>query len=287
MAAAAGLHLVPPDRRDPTKTTTYGVGELIAAALSAGSQRIILGIGGSSTTDGGTGCAQALGVRFVAGSGQPLPTPMAGGQLPDIARIDRAARDGRLDACELLVACDVDNPLTGAQGAAHVYGPQKGATADQVRTLDAGLAHLGQLIERDLGLHVVEMPGAGAAGGLGAGLVAFCGATLRAGIGIVTEALGLTRRLAGADLTITGEGRIDHQSMRGKVIAGVGAAAQVAGVPCVGLCGARGDGADDCLALLESYHAIADDVDDPAESFRNAAALLASAAERIMRKRPA
>jgi glycerate kinase len=256
MAAASGLALVPSGRRDPTETTTFGTGELIRYALNSGAERILIGIGGSATTDGGTGAAQAIGVRFVGSQDAELPPHVSGGQLDRIDRINLSQRDSRIEEVEIEVACDVDNPLCGPRGAAQVYGAQKGATPRQVEQLDRNLAHLADLIQRDLGRDVREIEGAGAAGGLGAGLVAFFDAALRPGIQIVTDTLRLSERIAEADLVITGEGRIDEQSMMGKVIAGVGKAARAAGAPVIALVGSVGDGADSTLDVLDSYHAI-------------------------------
>lgn len=256
MAAASGLPLVPVDRRDPTATTTFGTGQLVGAALDAGARRILLGIGGSATNDGGCGCAQAVGVKFLDEGGNALPEGLSGGMLQRIGKIDMAGRDPRLNACRIEVACDVDNPLCGPRGASAVYGPQKGATPDMVEQLDAGLRHLAGLIERDIGCDVRDLPGAGAAGGLGAGLVAFLGATLRPGIDMVTDALALADKLRGADLVITGEGRLDEQSMMGKVVHGVGRVAREANVPVVAICGSIGPGAERCLELVRSYFSI-------------------------------
>ncbi len=233
MAEAAGLGLIAPEDRNPLLTTTFGVGQLILAALDAGAERLIIGIGGSATTDGGTGCAQALGVVFIDRRGKACTCGLAGGGLADIARIDISDRDSRVADCEILVACDVTNPLTGPNGAAAVYGPQKGTTPEMVRTLDAGLANLADVIREQLGMDVGNMPGSGAAGGLGAGLVAFTGAKLRSGIEIVADAVGLARRIAGADLVITGEGKFDSQSASGKAAVGVGKIAADAGVSCI------------------------------------------------------
>ncbi len=233
MAEAAGLGLLPPDKRNPLLTTTFGVGQLILAALDAGADRLIIGIGGSATTDGGTGCAQALGVVFISRDGRAFACGLTGGDLGDIKGIDISDRDERVGQCEILVACDVTNPLTGPEGAAAVYGPQKGATPEMVETLDAGLANLAAVIREQLGMEVEPVPGAGAAGGLGAGLVAFAGAKLRSGIEIVADAVGLGRRIAGADLVITGEGKLDSQSSAGKTAVGVAKAAEAAGAPCI------------------------------------------------------
>jgi glycerate 2-kinase len=256
MAAASGLALVPPDRRNPLLTTTYGTGELVRAALDSRAERVLIGIGGSATNDGGAGAAQALGVRFIDGDGRPLPSGLSGGGLSEIVRIDLAARDPRVGRVPIEVACDVDNPLCGPRGAAAIYGPQKGATPEHVRVLDSNLAHLAELIKRDLGKDVRDIPGAGAAGGLGAGLIAFFDATLRPGIGLVMDALHFPQRIAGADLIITGEGRLDRQSMMGKLIEGVGRAAKAARVPAIALVGSIGEGADTALEVLESYHCI-------------------------------
>jgi len=236
MAAASGLPLVPPQRRDPTATSTYGTGELIRAALDLGVSEIIIGIGGSATNDGGCGMAQALGVRFYDAAGELIPR-VTGGRLLDIACINFDEWDLRLADVRIRVACDVDNPLFGPSGAAYVYAPQKGATPEQVEMLDRGLRHLSEIIERDLQMGVAELPGAGAAGGLGGGLVAFCGGRLEPGVEIVIDAAGLRERMAGAALCITGEGRIDEQTPRGKTPAGVARVAAEAGAVVVGLAG--------------------------------------------------
>ncbi|HUS92646.1 MAG TPA: glycerate kinase [Phycisphaerae bacterium] len=244
MAAASGLDLVPPARRNPMLTTTRGTGELIRAALDAGAGEVLVGIGGSATVDGGCGCAQALGVRFLDASGAACAPGLGGGALAGIRRIDLAGRDPRVAEARFRVACDVTNPLTGPDGAAAVYGPQKGATPEMVQRLDAGLAHLAGLIRRDLGVDVEPLPGAGAAGGLGAGLVAFLGAELRRGVVIVAEAVRLAQRLAGADLCLTGEGRFDRQSLSGKTAVGVARVARDAAVPVICIPGQAEAGLD-------------------------------------------
>jgi len=233
MAAASGLALVPPQRRDPLRTTTFGTGQLILAALDAGAEKIILGIGGSATVDGGCGCAQALGVRFIDVHGGAAVWGLGGGALGRIERIDIEQLDPRVSAAQIRVACDVTNPLTGPTGAASVYGPQKGATGEMVQQLEAGLAHLAGVIRRDLDIDIEHLPGAGAAGGLGGGLVAFAGASLESGIELIAQAVALQRRLAAADLCITGEGMLDAQSRSGKVAVGVARAARRAEVPVV------------------------------------------------------
>jgi len=233
MAEAAGLALIEPDRRNPLETTTFGVGQIMVAAMDAGAEKMVIGIGGSATVDGGVGCAQALGVIFIDDKGKALPCGLAGGDLSKIARIDLSDRDPRLVGSEIKVACDVTNPLTGPDGAAAVFGPQKGATPEMVELLDSGLAHLAGIIKRDLGMDVADVPGAGAAGGLGAGLVAFAGAKLDRGIDIVAEAVGLSERLNGADLVITGEGKFDSQTAAGKTAIGVADVARAGGIPCI------------------------------------------------------
>jgi glycerate kinase len=232
MSAASGLHLVPLERRDPMRTTTFGTGQLIRAALDAGAKKIILGIGNSATVDGGCGCAQAMGIVFMGKDG-PLVCGLAGGALRQIERIDISDRDERVMTVDICVACDVTNPLTGPQGAAAVFGPQKGATPEMVAQLDAGLRHLAEVVRRDLHVNIEHLPGAGAAGGLGGGLVAFAGATLQRGVEIVADAVNLKRRIADADLVLTGEGRLDSSSSFGKTAVGVARLAREAGVPVI------------------------------------------------------
>lgn len=238
MAAASGLALVPSVRRNPLVTTSRGTGELIRSALDAGARRFILGIGGSATNDGGAGMVQALGARLLDADAQELPP--GGGALAALARIDLSALDPRLAECRIEVACDVDNPLTGPRGASAVFGPQKGATPDMVQTLDANLAHLALIIQRDLGVAVEQVPGAGAAGGMGAAMLAFFGATLKPGIEIVTAAVGLDAHVRDADLVITGEGRIDFQTIQGKTPVGVARVAKRHGKPVIGIAGSLG-----------------------------------------------
>ncbi|HEY7296251.1 MAG TPA: glycerate kinase [Dehalococcoidia bacterium] len=221
--------------QNPAQATTRGVGELVRAALDAGCRRFLLGIGGSATNDGGAGMAQALGFRLLNADGLDLAPGAA--PLAQLARIDGSNADARLAECTFDVAVDVQNPLCGPQGATAVYGPQKGVRPEQVADLDAALRRLGETIARDLGRNVLELPGAGAAGGLGAGLVGFLGARLRPGFEIVAEAVELERHVAGADLIVTGEGRLDEQTPFGKTIAGVSLMAQRHGKPVVALVG--------------------------------------------------
>ena len=246
MAAASGLTRVSAGRRDPRITSTFGTGELVRAALEAGLRRIILGIGGSATNDGGAGLARALGARFLDADGLDLPE--GGAALAWLARIDLSGLDPRLSGTEILVACDVDNPLCGPRGASAIYGPQKGATPEMVAELDAALGVFAGVAARATGRDIALRPGAGAAGGLGAGLLFFTPARLRPGVAIVLEATGFEALAQGADLVITGEGRTDAQTAMGKAPVGVAAAAKRQGVPVICLSGGLGEGANDVLA---------------------------------------
>ena len=240
MAAAAGLPQVGA-LRCPGTATTYGVGELIAHAVDSGCRKILLGLGGSATNDGGCGCAAALGVGFLDADGQSF-VPV-GDTLGRIARIDTAEAAALLRSVEITVMCDVTNPLYGPTGAAYVFAPQKGADAEKVKSLDAGLRHFGDVIRSQYGLDVSAMPGAGAAGGMGAGCVALLGGTIQSGIDAVLDVTGFDRQLEGADLVITGEGRVDSQSVDGKVISGVAARTREKGVPLVVIAGGIDDSA--------------------------------------------
>lgn len=235
MAAAAGLPLVGSDRR-VAAATTYGVGQLMAHALERGAKRIVLGLGGSATNDGGCGAAAALGAEFLDAQGHPF-IPV-GGTLKDITHIRTEKMHPLLRQAEVIAMCDIDNPLCGETGAAAVFGPQKGADRETVRLLDDGLRHLAEVIQRDLGLSLLALPGGGAAGGFGAGSAAFFGARLQMGIETVLDLTDFDRLAAGADLVITGEGRLDSQSLRGKVVIGVARRAKSLGVPVAALVGA-------------------------------------------------
>ncbi|MGH2631546.1 MAG: glycerate kinase [Actinomycetota bacterium] len=235
MAQASGLALVSRSRRDPLRTSTRGTGELMAGAIDAGATRLVVCLGGSATNDGGAGMAVALGARFLDGAGRAIAD--GGAALVGLARIDLSSMHPKLGGVSVSGACDVDNPLTGPRGASAVYGPQKGASPEDVSVLDHALGHLAAVVERDLGVALKDEPGAGAAGGLGFGLMAFCGAGLRPGVEVVSGAVGLAERIARADLVITGEGSLDEQSLRGKVPAGVLAACELAGVPAAIVCG--------------------------------------------------
>lgn len=240
MAAAAGLPQVGA-LRCPGTATTYGVGELIAHAAHSGCRKILLSLGGSATNDGGCGCAAALGVRFYDAAGQSF-VPV-GDTLGRIARIDTAEAEALLRSVEITVMCDVTNPLYGPTGAAYVFAPQKGADAEKVKSLDAGLRHFGDVIRSQLGIDVSRMPGAGAAGGMGAGCVALLGGTIQSGIDAVLDVTGFDRQLEGADLVITGEGRIDSQSADGKVVSGVARRTRAKGIPLIAIAGGIADSA--------------------------------------------
>ncbi len=242
MASASGIQHTRAGERNPLQTTTYGTGQLIRACLDKGIQQIILGIGGSATNDGGAGMAEALGARFYDKDNQPLPA--GGGVLGALQRIDISKLDPRLAAINILVACDVTNPLCGEQGASVIFGPQKGATPEMVTLLDNNLAHFARLIQQQLGKDIARQPGAGAAGGLGAGLLAFTHCELRKGIDIVLEYSRLKQYLTGADYCFTGEGRIDHQTGFGKTPFGVAQAAKDAGVPVIAVAGSIGQGTE-------------------------------------------
>ena len=245
MAAASGLPLVPQGKRDPSITTTYGTGELIKAALDRGLRKIILGIGGSATNDGGSGVAQALGVKFLDASGQELP--YGGGALANLDHVDISGIDVRLRDTTIMVACDVDNPLCGPKGAAAVYGPQKGATPEMVAQLDDALRHFAGKVQKVTGRDVAEYPGAGAAGGLGAGLLFFTNAKLRPGVEIVLEAAGFEDVVKSAQLVITGEGCTDFQTAFGKAPVGVAKLAKKYNVPVLCIAGGLGQGHVDVL----------------------------------------
>lgn len=282
MAAASGLALAPPDARDPRVATTRGTGELMRHAIARGARRLIVGIGGSATNDAGCGMAQALGFALLDEADAELAP--GGAALARLHRIDATRALPELAACEVWVACDVDNPLCGPRGASRVFGPQKGAAADAVDELDAALAHWAAIAQRDLGAPVRDIPGAGAAGGLGAGLMAFAGASLHPGVALVAQANHLERRIADARLVLTGEGRIDGQTAHGKTPLGVARIAAAHGVPVVALAGALGDG---WKALHDlGFHAIMSISPGPislAESMARAAELLSDAGETVAR----
>ncbi|EKF9477771.1 glycerate kinase [Vibrio cholerae] len=239
MAAASGLHHVPLAQRDPKLTTSFGTGELIRHALDQGVTKLIIGLGGSATNDGGVGMLAALGARFTNADGDPIQ--LTGGGLRELTHIDLQDVDPRLQNCDILVACDVNNPLCGDKGASAVFGPQKGATPEDVQLLDGALRQFGLLTEKVTGKMVLESAGAGAAGGMGAALLAYTQAILRPGIEIVLETVQLAHQVSDADLVITGEGRIDSQTVHGKTPMGVAKVAKRFDVPVLALCGCTGD----------------------------------------------
>ncbi|AEF44221.1 glycerate kinase [Serratia sp. AS12] len=283
MAAASGLHLAPKGQRDPRITTSYGTGELILAALERGVKAIILGIGGSATNDGGAGMMQALGARLLDDQQQPLPP--GGAALTRLAQIDLSAVDPRLQQVSVTAACDVDNPLCGPQGASAVFGPQKGATSEMVTQLDAALSHFGSLLQQATGREVLNAPGAGAAGGMGAALLGMLNARLRPGIEIVIETLRLEEALRDADLVITGEGRLDSQSIHGKTPIGVARVAKRHGLPVIGIAGSLSKdyqvvhqhGIDAAFSVLDRVVTLEEALTDAADNLevtaRNVAAL--------------
>ncbi len=286
MAAASGLHHIAVEERTPANAraaTTRGTGDLLRAALDAGVERITLGLGGSATTDGGTGMLSALGARFLDRSGAELPP--GGGPLALLDRIDVSGLDPRLADVQLVVASDVTNPLCGPRGAAATYGPQKGADPETVAELDAALAVYGNAIERAVGRLVADLPGAGAAGGTTAALLGFTAATVRPGVEVVAELVGLAESLEGAGLVITGEGRADEQTLSGKAAMGVATLARTRNAPVVLLCGGLGHGAAalDASGAFSVVQPILDHPCDLAEAMADTERLLANAAERMAR----
>lgn len=281
MAQAAGLPLVGRDLR-VLETTTYGVGQLIAAAAASGAARLVVGLGGSATNDGGAGAAAALGVVFRDAAGEAF-VPV-GGTLGRIASIDVSGLDARVAALPVTVMCDIDNPLCGPRGASAVFGPQKGAGPDDVPVLDAGLAHLAALVRRDVGVDVADLPGSGAAGGMGGGFVAFLGAALVPGIEAVLDAVGFDRLVADADAVVTGEGSFDTQSLAGKVAWGVASRCRELGVPVFILAGrvdpdavraARDAGVADVVSINPPGQPLAESIARVRENLERAGADLA------------
>jgi glycerate kinase len=283
-AAAIGLGAIPLRERDVMRASSYGVGQLVLNALQRCRNKIIIGIGGSSSNDGGCGMAQALGVRFFGRTDRLIEARLTGAAISEIHRIDTADLCHDLENRKVIVACDVINPFTGPDGAAHVFAPQKGATTAQVDELENNLQHLAELIRRDLGVDIQSTPGAGAAGGLGGGLLAFAGAELVSGIDAILEAVGFEERIQGADLCLTGEGRLDAQSLSGKACLGVAALAAKYKVPTVALVGRAGPGAQQSLhAGITEYVEIGGSLSEE-ESIRQAASLLSNAAAATTRK---
>lgn len=282
MARTSGLALVPAADRNPLIATTFGLGEAIASALDAGFRRFIIGIGGSATNDAGAGMAQALGVRLLDRAGADLPH--GGAALANLRAIDMSGLDARIRECEMLVACDVNNPLTGPTGASAIYGPQKGATPQMVAQLDAALAHFARIALRDIGEDISEVPGAGAAGGLGGGLIAFTNARLMAGVDIVLDTVNLDAVLQDADLVITGEGSIDHSTIYNKAPVGVATRAKQRGIPVVAIAGSLGNGFQDVREHgIDALAAITTAPMTLDEASARAAELIADSAEQAIR----
>ena len=277
LATAAGLHLAPPA---PLTASTRGVGDLLLAALDAGARRLVVGIGGSASTDAGTGMLAALGVRFLDGTGADLPP--GGAALTRLDRVDVTGLDTRLAGVEVLIATDVDNPLTGPRGAAAVFGPQKGASAEDVAVLDAALARFAEVVRRDLRVEVDDVPGAGGAGGTAAGALAVLGARITSGADLVCDLVGLDAALAGADLCLTGEGALDEQTLSGKAPAVVARRAAAAGVRCVGLAGVLELSGDQLAAAgFAAGHALTEVEPDVAVCLAEPARLLTELAARV------
>ena len=282
MASASGLPLVPESKRDPSKTTTYGTGELIKAALSHNVEKIILGIGGSATTDAGVGMAQALGVEFLDQNNNEVG--FGGEKLKDIKKINMKNMDQRINNVEILVACDVDNPLYGKKGAAYVYSPQKGADQKMVEKLDNNLRHFNYVVKKQLNKNVNQIEGAGAAGGLGAGLVAFLDAELKNGIEIILDIVSFDQKLKDVDLIITGEGMLDEQSVYGKTPIGVAKRARKHEIPVIAIAGSLGKGVDKVLKKgIDSYFSIVDKPDSLENIINRTDKLLTEISEQIIR----
>ncbi|MEK5522145.1 glycerate kinase [Heyndrickxia sp. FSL W8-0423] len=275
MSAASGIHHVPLDKRNPLLTTTYGTGELIVEALNFGAKEIIMGLGGSATNDGGAGMAQALGAKLL--NNQKEQISFGGAALSDLKTIDISQVDSRLSNVQFIVACDVDNPLTGENGASAIFGPQKGATQEMVNRLDKSLLHFANIIKKELHKNVDRVPGAGAAGGMGAGMLAFFNAELKRGIDIITQTLKLETHLEGAELVITGEGKIDGQTIFGKTPIGVAKLAKKKGIPVIGIAGyiedkngrVREEGIDALFSIVPGATSLEDAMTNAYEYLKN------------------
>ena len=282
MARTSGLALLTVERRDPLTATTYGLGEAIKRALDSGFRKFIVGIGGSATNDAGAGMAQALGVRLLDAQGRDLP--YGGAALAHLATIDVTGLDPRAKESQFMVACDVSNPLTGPEGASAIYGPQKGATPAMVEQLDAALKHFAKVVKRDLGVDVDDVRGAGAAGGLGGGFIAFLSGELRSGVDIVLDAVGLDDRLEGADVVVTGEGSLDHQTVYNKAPVGVAERAKSRGIPVVAVSGSLGEGYGEVHHRgIDAAAAITREPMTLDDAYARAAELVASATEEAFR----
>lgn len=282
MAEASGLPLVPEEKRDPERTTSYGTGELIRDALERGFRDISIAIGGSATNDGGIGCMKALGVRFLDENGAELNG--CGADLINIRSIDVSGLDPRIAECRFTVMCDVKNPLCGKDGATYTFGKQKGGTPEKLQRLEAGMCNYRNILQKQFGINMDEVPGAGAAGGLGAALMVFLHGRLRSGIETVLDLVGFDQKLQGVSLVVTGEGAVDWQSVFGKVMQGVGMRCRKAGIPAVAIVGSMGNGAEDIFAC--GIHSIMTTVNAPMaldEALDRAEELYLSAARRLFR----
>lgn len=282
MAAASGIELLKKEERNPWMTSTFGTGQLIRDALEKGCNKILLGIGGSATNDAGAGMAEALGVKFSSASGNPVGP--GGGALSEVEMIHMEGLDPRIASTKIMVACDVSNPLTGPKGASAIYGPQKGADGDMVRKLDSNLVHFSAVIREQLGKEVDEVPGAGAAGGLGAGLMAFLSGRLMPGFDMIADAVNLEEKIKQADLVITGEGKIDSQTQFGKTPFGVAQLALKHGKPVIGIAGTVEEGADVMYNMgFDVILPILEKPSDLDDAIRHAEELLKRSGERIAR----
>ncbi|MGA2141267.1 MAG: glycerate kinase [Brevinematales bacterium] len=282
MAAASGLTLAPEGLRDPMISTSYGTGELIINALDMGCRKLLIGIGGSATIDGGTGMLMALGAGFYDKTGREIPR--GGGGLISIGRIDISGLDPRIQETEIVAACDVKNPLCGPFGAAAVFGPQKGAAPEVIPLLDEGLAHFAGKIHEFLKIEVKDIPGSGAAGGMGASLLAFLGAKIMPGIELIADATGLEEKIRNSDLILTGEGSTDSQTAFGKVPAGIGKIASKYGVPVICISGGIGEGAQTlCGSGIRALFGITGRPMDLSEAMKNAYELVSQTAENVIR----
>lgn len=282
LALSSGLYLIQPHERNPLRTTSYGFGQLIRAALDQGCRTMIVALGGSATNDGGAGMLQALGVELLDADGQEIG--YGGSELARIAEIRTDRMDSRLRECEIIVACDVDNPFVGPRGASAVFGPQKGATEEMVEVLDRSLSHFADVIEGKLGTRIHDVPGAGAAGGAAGAMLAFLGGKLESGVSLVARYAGLDAAIEKADLVITGEGRIDGQTAGGKTPLGVAKAAKLHGVPVIVLAGSIGEGIESLYE--QGVTAVFSMVNGPMsleEAMAGAGGLLEQSAEQVMR----